>query len=104
MIWLRLPSRLPTVCPMTTENPAHSGADKLVPPMQHDISALPPTSSAQNTPGKFGLAISAMSGTSRTPSLGTPDPFWYAGLVKTWLAPPPVAPLPSFQTCSVAYP
>jgi hypothetical protein len=67
---------------MTVENPAHTGADKLVPPMQHDISALPFTSSAQNTPGKFGLAINAISGTSRAPSLGTPDPFWYAGFAK----------------------
>jgi hypothetical protein len=41
-----------------------------------------------------------MSGTSRFPSLGTPVPFWNDGFEKIWLAPPPVAPAPSFQTSS----
>jgi hypothetical protein len=60
---------------MTVANPAQTGADRLVPPIQHDISAVPFTLSAQNTPGLTGLAIAAMSGTSRIPSFGTPEPF-----------------------------
>ena len=75
MIELKLPSRVVAAfCAMTRENPAHIGADRLVPPIQHAMTPLPPSSCAQKTPGEFGLAISAISGTSRTPSFGTPDP------------------------------
>jgi hypothetical protein len=94
----------PANSPMTRENPAQIGAERLVPPIQHSMVAVPLLSCAQNTPGEFGLAIIAISGTSRAPSLGTPEPTCQLGLLKTWLAPPPVAPLPSFHTSSVTYP
>jgi len=49
MIGLRLPSRAePVICPITVVKPAHTGADKLVPPMQHTTWPL----SAKNTPGE----------------------------------------------------
>src|SRR5271155_543758 len=101
MIGLRGPRRLFAIWPTTVTNPAHSGAPTLVPPIQHEIAALPLTSLAQKTPGDLGLARSAMSGTSRAWSLGTPEPVWNPGLGKIRLAPPPDAPLPSFQTLSV---
>src|ERR1019366_3001574 len=56
--YMRFPSRAPTFCARTDAKPAHTGADKLVPPMQQLILAVPPTSVAQKTPGKLGLAIS----------------------------------------------
>ena len=74
---------------------------RLVPPMQQSIVALPFASCAQKAPGDRGLAISAMSGTSRALSLGTPGPVWNEGFGKIWLAPPPEAPVPSFHTLSV---
>jgi len=94
----------PAIWPSTRDRPAHNGADRLVPPMQHVIDAVPLWSCAQNTPGEFGLAIIAISGTSRALSLGTPEPVCHEGLLKTTLAPPPVAPLPSFHTVSVLCP
>jgi hypothetical protein len=75
MSGFRLPSRvLPPSCPNTRDNPAHIGAARLVPPIQHSTVAVPLSSCDQKTPGEFGLAIIAMSGTSRAPSFGTPEP------------------------------
>src|SRR5579871_5385609 len=102
MIGLRLPRRLLLdICPMTVANPAHSGAPMLVPPIQQEIAAVPLLLLAQKAPGDRGLAMSAISGTSRALSLGTPGPVWNEGLGKIWLAPPPDAPLPSSHTLSV---
>jgi hypothetical protein len=62
-------------CASSLAIPAHNGADRLVPPMQQATTFSPVlVVVAQNDPGLNGLAISATSGMSRLPSLGTPGP------------------------------
>jgi hypothetical protein len=75
MSGFRFPNRVVLLsCAMTRENPAHIGAERLVPPMQHFMVAVPLTSWPQKTPGELGLAIREISGTSRAASFGTPEP------------------------------
>src|SRR5271157_3885694 len=101
------PIRAPSACTISLEIAAHIGAARLVPPQQQSITAPPPESSPRNTPGLSGLAIIAMSGTSRLPSAGV-TPLCHEGLEKTVLTPPPVAPIVGFvgssQTCSATEP
>src|SRR5271155_2793442 len=110
-----LPSREPVLCWMSLEIPAHIGVARLVPPSCCVITSSAggsaqlggsghELSSVTKRPGFTLLATIATSGMSRTPSLGTPSPVCHVGLVvKTWLAPPPVALLVPAFAASVSF-
>jgi hypothetical protein len=80
---------LPFCSAITRVYPAHKGAERLVPPQQHWIIAVPLESAPMKTPGV--QAIIATSGMSRLESFGTPGPDCHPGLEKILLAPPPLA-------------
>src|SRR5579885_3050510 len=68
------------------------GEDRLVPPQQHWMIGEPAESCPMKTHGAAEMI--AMSGVSRLPSFGTPGPDCQAGLLKIWLAPPPLSAHP----------
>src|SRR6185312_5481010 len=77
--------------------PAKVGAPTDVPPTRLKLPALSRNPLVQfpcehsRYPSWSAEAFRAMSGTSRFPSLGTPAPVCQLGLLKTELAPPPLA-------------
>jgi hypothetical protein len=96
-----LPSRVPTPSATTLPKPAHIGAAIPVPFQQQSITATPLLSSPKWKPGDKELAPNAISGTSRLASAGVRE-VCQVGFAKIVLAPPPLAPEPSFQALSTA--
>jgi hypothetical protein len=73
---------------ITRVKPAHNGADRLVPPQQHWIIAVPEESAPMKTPGDD--AIIEISGMSRWLSLKVP--VCHDGFENMLLTPPPLEP------------
>jgi hypothetical protein len=79
---------VPSLLAITRVKPAHKGADKLVPPQQHWIIAVPEESAPMKTPGDD--AIIEISGMSRWLSLKVP--ICHDGFENMLLTPPPLEP------------